>query len=684
MNRKLSNCQRIAVFTAVLILISMAGHASDVKIDASGEWRYVLEADGATITGFSVSQINRKPEDRKRGLHIPGAVDGYKVIGIGPRAFTYATEATILTFPDSVTSIGDKAFECGGFTSITIPNTITSMGFNPFQECPLKAFTVADDHPVFMQIDGVLIDKEQRKIVSYPFAKEGPYTIPEEVQRIGEYAFSYCEGLPAVTIPDGVYHIGKGAFYSTNIKDISLPSSVTSIEPYTFKYCKRLTGIHIPAGVTGIGDSAFYECDRLMDLTLPDSVKSIGEEAFQSCLSLFGLNIPSSVTDIGDSAFADCARLTLTVTKGSYAEQYAKENGIPYQVVQSQSETAAHSYPQKIMLQNKRSVNIRSGPGKEYPQIGEAYPGLSFYFTGTIENGFYQIQYPSLTADSGFVTAYVVESLASVSPADSQDLILSTHIGSTKVKENAKAYLDADLRYASELKIGDPNSVPYAGIAPNGSYAVLLHSVSGMGEVILWLGFVASEDIVPVGSGAFEVPPETKIVTEDPWTYAIIGSEVTIQSMKNPEGKVVIPGKLGGYPVTGIGDSAFAGAADLTGITLPKSLKRIEAEAFTQSGLTAVTIPNSVTVIGEWAFKECYDLAKVTIGKGVTSIGADAFFDCDSLTRITLPTSVTDIGEGAFDAGAFGERERFTLTVTKGSYAESYAKENDIPYTFAK
>ena len=65
--------------------------------------------------------------------------------------------------------------------------------------------------------------------------------------------------------------------------------------------------------------------------------------------------------------------------------------------------------------------------------------------------------------------------------------------------------------------------------------------------------------------------------------------------------------------------------------------------------LTSVTIPDSVTSIGDYAFKGCTSLTSVTIGDSVTSIGNSAFRYCSSLTSVTIPDSVTSIGSYAFD-----------------------------------
>ncbi len=98
---------------------------------------------------------------------------------------------------------------------------------------------------------------------------------------IGEFAFSDCTGLTAVTIPNSVIFIDRNAFMNCNgLTSITIPNSVISIDRNAFMNCNGLTSITIPEGVTSIGDGAFYGCTGLTSITIPNSVTSIGGSAF--------------------------------------------------------------------------------------------------------------------------------------------------------------------------------------------------------------------------------------------------------------------------------------------------------------------------------------------------------------------------------------------------------------------
>ena len=138
--------------------------------------------------------------------------------------------------------------------------------------------------------------------------------------------------------------------------------------------------------------------------------------------------------------------------------------------------------------------------------------------------------------------------------------------------------------------------------------------------------------------------------SEGVYDYTVENGNATITDVRSSiQGELTIPSKLGGYPVTTIGERAFDDCEYLTKITIPDSVTSIAGHAFAAcKSLTSITIPESVTSIGEWAFTLCYNLTSVKLPDSLTSIGRYAFYYCKNLSSITIPGSVTSIENGTF------------------------------------
>ena len=259
---------RNLIFSALILASAFQTAMGAVE----GQWTYIVENGGATITASTATGA----------VTIPSVLGGYAVKKVGngwPSIFGAGnTSVTGVVIPNSVTSIGDSAFqECTNLASITIGNGVTSIGSRAYYGCTSLTSV----------------------------------TIPNSVTSIGAYAFNNCTGLTSITIPNSVTSIGDAAFYLCRVlTSITIPNSVTSIGDSAFSRCTSLTSITIPNSMTSIGSSAFSGCTSLASITIPNSVTSIGSGAFSSCTSLASITIPNSVTSIGGDAFAHCAGLT--------------------------------------------------------------------------------------------------------------------------------------------------------------------------------------------------------------------------------------------------------------------------------------------------------------------------------------------------------------------------------------
>ena len=325
-------------------------------------FEYVLQEDGsACLTRYAGTD---------RALSIPGEIDGYSVRALGEDVFPKGLAITSILIPASIQEIGEGAFR--------------------FLD-KLVAIGVISANPVYTSTQGILFDKKQKLLHTYPRGRgEVRYGIPTGIEAIAKNAFYQCQYLQGVFVPSSVMAIGEGAFYGckkmtriqlsegietigakafagiSRLMSLQIPKSVSRIGPGAFLRCESLeelwvdednptyiafngalvekdakllhTFLHkkagpvvrIPGGIKGIYDYAFSDCYVMQDVTVPDSVESIGEEAFARCYNLSSALLPGGDLTIGPGAFLNCARLNMKVIKGSPAHAYAAENGIPF------------------------------------------------------------------------------------------------------------------------------------------------------------------------------------------------------------------------------------------------------------------------------------------------------------------------------------------------------------------
>ena len=150
---------------------------------------------------------------------------------------------------------------CSGVSDFVIPDSVTTIGDSAFEYCK--------------SLSGVVI--------------------PDSVTAIGKDAFLGCESLSSVVIPDSVTTIGDRAFWDCkSLSGIVILDSVTTIGDRAFWGCESLSSIVILDSVTTIGDRAFGGCESLSSVVIPDSVTAIGKDAFWGCDSLDSIIVSRS------------------------------------------------------------------------------------------------------------------------------------------------------------------------------------------------------------------------------------------------------------------------------------------------------------------------------------------------------------------------------------------------------
>lgn len=338
-------------------------------------------------------------------------------------------------------------------------------------------------------------------------------SLPESVTVIGERAFFNCAALTDLFIPESVTSIGSEAFSGCrSLTSIAIPRGVENIESYLFNGCSSLESVTIGSRVASIGSRAFFDCASLTDITIPEDVTVIEWEAFAGCTSLESITIPASVTELNPSAFRGCASLAeITVEEG---------NGVYH----SEGNCVIHTGGKTLLIGCKSSVIPDDG---SVTNIGKG----AFGDCTSLESIVIPASITEIIGDAFFGCT----SLESVTVAEGNGVYHSA--GNCVIETEDKT-----------LIVGCKNSV----IPADGS-------VTNIGKYAFYM--CASLENISI--------PD---VITDIGDYAFHGcASLTC---------AVIPDS-----VTSVGEYAFGGCASLASVTLPSGIANIESGAFSNCPL---------------------------------------------------------------------------------------------------
>ena len=401
---------------------------------------------------------------------------------------------------------------------------------------------------------------------------------------IGSYAFSGCNRLTSLTLPDGITEIGDHAFEGcSELTSLTLPAGITKIGSEAFNGCTGLTSLTLPAGITRIGSYAFLNCSGLTSLTLPASITSIGSWAFQGCSGLTSIYVcAEKVPEIGSSASAfwgfDAKKCTLYVPMGTRDDyrlsdfRYYFENIVEFEATEI----------------DKITINLeKAGTLPDRIASSEKYKITNLKIIGEI-NG---------------TDLRMIREMAKGNSIDGKLCVLD--LSEAKIVEGGdwyyhENYIDNYYTHNDEI----------------GGYA--FHGCSGLRSLNLPAG------ITWIGSHAFEFCSGlTSLNLPDGIT------EISDRTFNGCSGLTSLNLPDG---ITKIGDAAFEGCERLTSLNLPAGITSIGYRTFYDcSGLTSLNLPAGITVIDDNAFYGCSGLTSIYVyAEKVPKIGSYVFAGVDA------------------------------------------------------
>ena len=301
-----------------------------------GDYEYSIVDNNAVIDKYTGSDST---------VIVPDNIDGYDVTEIGDSAFAGCTNVKEIKLPETLETIGYYAFgSCTGLESIKIPSKVKTIGQYAFGYCSnLKEINLPEG---IKDIGSEFIKETKIEKIQIPkslkFGSSALYganelkkvEFEEGIEKIPSFICN-SNSIEEIIIPDGVKEIGRGAFFCcTNVKNIKLPDTIEHIGYRAFANCIGLESIKIPSKVKTIGGYAFANCSNIKEINLPEEVIEIERNAFENCGNLKRIILPENVESIGTDAFSGCnEEFTIYGYEGTYAQQYANENNIPFKLV---------------------------------------------------------------------------------------------------------------------------------------------------------------------------------------------------------------------------------------------------------------------------------------------------------------------------------------------------------------
>ena len=401
------------------------------------------------------------------------------------------------------------------------------------------------------------------------------------------------------TIPDNL------CMNTTSLQKIELQSvkaSLRTIGKNAFKGCTSVEEVTIPKGILTVSNSAFEGCSGLTDVTI--AAKTINAKAFAECKNLKAVKMEEGVTTIQGMAFANTQISAVTIPSTLTTAGTTKEGTIEKGPFAGTMIATVHG-------QTEDSTEAQEG-ATILPETKKIPDNLFLGCTSIID-----VQIPETVTEIG-----------------------------------QKAFKDAssveNVTFAVNTETGKVKGVEKIGISA-------FDGCSSLQELVL------PETVTEVLQGAFA--NEGALVKADMSRTASL-KKWDKESFKGDTAlaEVILP-TAGG--ITAIPDGAFAGCTTLTGenLKIPKNIVTITANAFKESGLKKLYIPNQVTTIGASAFEACKNLEDVHISNNISIISQSTFKNCEKLEKIEIPVKVDQIGTNAFygsglkDVYIFGDPE---------------------------
>lgn len=530
----------------------------------------------------------------------------------------------------SLMCLGAERSSSGMFETqnITVGDTIRFQGSNYFVrtiECTPQHIDINTDcdwHSIRdVEVNSLVLPSTAWVIKDSCFkdvkmTKGGEIILPRSLKTIGFKAFENC-GIARVVIPNSVTYIGEYAFNGcSNLRSVTFGTGLDSIPMYAFSDCTELKELILSDNIETIGFHAFYNCQNLETIVFPSSLKTIGTSAFAGSEKLRMVELPENIQEVKRYAFECCNNLTHIVITGNVpkftSRCFEKNPNLKFfEVLSETPQKLDNDIPgcEKLFLvvPNNAVEAYKNAPHWNkfkciVPTCCLSMDGDSIRFNYEYDNMRFTTEDLKECIVTGF-TSYV----DTITIPDTICGLPVTHIAASAF--NGSPFLQ---------KVTLPNTVTVIG-------SMAFANCPKLTNVIL------SENITSIAKDVFR---NTNVTT-----VAIKNDVCLLAKCFNKSLKSVTLGKN----VTVIPDNIFLNYTNLTSVTFENDntkIKEIGCNAFKNTGLTSIKIPDGITYIDRQAFANCLALTDVILPPSLETLDYMAFDGTHNVESVTIFASI--------------------------------------------
>lgn len=639
-----------------------------------------------------------------------------KVQYLNSNLFYGCSLLTNITIPSNILYIRDNAFYGTAIESISIPAGVKELGTGAFNACKkLAAINVDEENTVFYSKNGIVFKKSDNSVYLFPYNfGSGEAVIPSELTTIKKAYFNGNKAITSVTIPATVTEIEESAFENcealesvTFLTDENGNSGLTTINKWIFYNCPKLSNIELPFSVTTIGERVFYGTG-IKEFKISKNVSSINKNTFDNCKKLEAITV-----DADNSTYYDiCGIVYLKADDSQYITPANYGNGdivipegvkvIKKQMFQNKSgltsvviATSVETIEEDAFYNCPNLTSITFKSGSKLKKLD----GYAFQRTGIVE-----ITLPSSVEEIASTVFKDCSKLARINVEEGNKKFYS--LDGILVDMNTQEVHTKPSAHGSEISLVGAKAIPkrlfynssISSITIPATVEIIADDAFYYCSYLNSVTFESGSKLQSIGSNAFygnrfteiTIPKSVTSISQDAfnnnYSFANIYVEAGNTKFKSVNGVLYTSAGaewIRPYAstakrelvegVTELTADFYKGDTSITEITIPKSvekinsnafegctslktikfvsgskLKKIGSEAFKNTALTSIVLPDGVTELGYGAFRGCSSLQSVTLGKNITSIESNTFYDCSNLATVKIAGKITKVGDYAF------------------------------------